>query len=124
MALELLKQDQNSYASAFRDFLDTRAAGEPAWLRLLREKSFAHFESSGFPSVKDEDWKYTNVTAIAREDFVVGRAATGKPEIPRYEETRESTIVFRNGTADEELSSLRGLAGVKLIGRASCRERV
>src|SRR6476660_3107299 len=115
MALELLKQDQNSYASAFRDFLYTRAAGEPAWLRLLREKSFAHFESNGFPSLNDEDWEYTNVTPIAREEFLVGRAAAGKPEIPCYEETRESTIVLRNGTADEELSSLRGLAGVKLI---------
>jgi Fe-S cluster assembly protein SufD len=118
MALELLKQDQNSYASAFRDFLDTRAAGEPAWLRLLREKSFAGFETKGFPTVKDEDWKYTNVAPVVKGNFAVGRSAVAKIDIPRYEETRESTVVFRNGTVDEELSSLRALAGVKVISFA------
>ena len=42
---------------------------EPSWLRRMREDSFAHFERVGFPTVREEDWKYTNVSPIARTDF-------------------------------------------------------
>jgi Fe-S cluster assembly protein SufD len=34
-------------------------------LRELREKAFAAFSALGFPTVKSEDWKYTNVAPIA-----------------------------------------------------------
>ena len=34
-------------------------------LRRLREQAFKSFAENGFPTPKDEDWKYTNVNAIA-----------------------------------------------------------
>lgn len=34
-------------------------------LRRLREQAFKLFTENGFPNPKDEDWKYTNVNAIA-----------------------------------------------------------
>jgi Fe-S cluster assembly protein SufD len=36
-------------------------------LRKLREEAFAEFVEAGFPSVRSEDWKYTNVASIAKE---------------------------------------------------------
>ncbi|HKP38155.1 MAG TPA: Fe-S cluster assembly protein SufD [Pyrinomonadaceae bacterium] len=114
MALELLKQDQNSYTPAFRDFLDTRAANEPAWLRLRREQAFAHFENIGLPTVKDEDWKYTNVAPIAKASFVPTFETARPVELP-YAETRESTLGFVNGYFSEEHSSLQALSSVRII---------
>jgi Fe-S cluster assembly protein SufD len=108
MALELLKE-KNLFASAFRDFIETGAANEPAWLRLLRQKSFARFEQIGFPTVKDEDWKYTNVAPIAKADLAPAfqnettGATTLQPFI--FAEARNSTLVFVNGRYNRELSA-------------------
>jgi Fe-S cluster assembly protein SufD len=46
------------YADAFKRFLSD--ADEPANLHALREEAFAYFTQTGFPSVRSEDWKYTN----------------------------------------------------------------
>src|SRR6185369_1137000 len=113
MALELLKEEQSGFASAFRELMETHAANEPAWLRLRREKSFADFEAKGLPTVKDEDWKYTNLAAISRTAFAPAPASRlhmypGN----RYDETRDSTLVFVNGVFQKELSSVGGLPGV------------
>ncbi len=35
---------------------------------------FREFESLGFPTTRDEDWKYTNVAPIARQRFTLARA--------------------------------------------------
>ena len=35
-------------------------------VRKLREQALAHFESVGFPTPKQEDWKYTNVAPLAK----------------------------------------------------------
>ena len=43
------------------------AAEDDAAIKALRERAFAAFTEKGFPSLKDEDWKYTNVSPIAKE---------------------------------------------------------
>src|SRR5580765_7330418 len=57
------------YSADFRKFLET--SDQPAWLRDLREKAFRYFVQKGFPAVKSEDWKYTNVAPIAKETWKV-----------------------------------------------------
>ena len=51
------------YADAFKRLLS--AAEEPEQLRRLRQDAFAVFTQMGFPVVKSEDWKYTNVAPLA-----------------------------------------------------------
>lgn len=118
MALELIKEN-SLYTSAFAEFIKTRGH-EPVWLRLLRQKSFARFAAAGFPTVKDEDWKYTNTAPIAKADFapaVRTQTAASVDEL-RYPETLDSTVVFRNGLYDAELSSLQALSPAKLLSFA------
>jgi Fe-S cluster assembly protein SufD len=55
------------YADAFKRLLS--AGDVPAELRRLREEAFAHFTDTGFPVVKSEDWKYTNVAPIAGAEW-------------------------------------------------------
>lgn len=111
MALQLIKEE-NLYASAFRELIETRAANEPSWLRLLRQRSFDHFESVGYPTVKDEDWKYTNVTPIAKANFapvLSNRATANDLRSLIHEETRNSSVVFVNGLYRKDLSRLQAL---------------
>jgi Fe-S cluster assembly protein SufD len=116
MALELLKE-QNLFTSAFRELLDAPAANEPAWLRLLRQKSFDRFEQIGFPTVKDEDWKYTSVAPIARTNFapVFDYVSNKDLKAFQYPEMRDSTLVFVNGIFQKELSSLQGLSNTAVV---------
>src|SRR5687768_13839862 len=57
------------YADAFRKFLS--AASEPGGLTRLREQSFALFTQMGFPTVKSEDWKYTNAAPIVSAEWTI-----------------------------------------------------
>jgi Fe-S cluster assembly protein SufD len=63
-----------SYLEAFSEF-NIRAEQQPAWLRALRERAFVRFCEAGFPTTKDEDWRFTNVNAIAQTPFALARDA-------------------------------------------------
>src|SRR5580765_2848236 len=41
----------------------------PAWLFPLRKAGISSFAEQGFPTIKDEDWRFTNVSPIARLPF-------------------------------------------------------
>ena len=115
MSTELVKET-NRYEAAFRQARHDPGVNEPSWLQNLRENSFIEFERAGFPDIKQEEWKYTNVTPIAKADFAPVVVSNGtaltkaeglKPFI--YEEARQSTLVFVNGMLRRDLSSLSGL---------------
>ena len=40
-------------------------------LKQFRENAFAIFADTGFPTPKKEDWKYTNVAPVAKEDLSI-----------------------------------------------------
>ncbi|HEX2780091.1 MAG TPA: Fe-S cluster assembly protein SufD, partial [Gemmatimonadaceae bacterium] len=118
--------------AAFLD--DVRAAterdGEPRWLRDLRARGAERFAAVGFPTTRDEDWKYTSAARIAELDV---RAISE----PGGEVTRETlapytfgqgawtTLVFVNGRYDAELSSAGvASAGVRVLPLAEAREEM
>ncbi len=106
MSTELVKET-NRYETAFRQARHDPGVNEPAWLQNLRENSFIEFERAGFPDIKQEEWKYTNVTPIAKADEGLKRFI--------YEEVRQSTLVFVNGMLRRELSSLAALPDGVLV---------
>jgi Fe-S cluster assembly protein SufD len=62
-----------NYLESFTEFAKDTARETPPWLRELREFAFARFCSAGFPTTRDEDWRFTNVTALARMPFQLAR---------------------------------------------------
>jgi Fe-S cluster assembly protein SufD len=47
-----------------------RKTGEdPVWLKSLREEAMARFQSEGFPTLRTEAWKYTNLDRLTRNVF-------------------------------------------------------
>jgi Fe-S cluster assembly protein SufD len=69
---------ETSFTEDFKKFL----AGEgDATLRELRERAFEYFTEVGFPQVKSEDWKYTNVAPIAKEAWAVSPTTSDSPSV-------------------------------------------
>ena len=103
-----------NYLEAFHT-IGADAARQPAWLRGLRERGFARFCEVGFPTTKDEDWRFTNVNAIAQTPFQLARDARRSGAI--YRDTLEACripgaacqLVFVNGRFSAELSDLGSL---------------
>ena len=75
------------------------------------------FEQLGFPSVKEEEWKYTNVAPISKLNFkpalppIDANALVTSAEVAGsgYIETQGSQLIFRNGVLRNDLSSLTSL---------------
>lgn len=88
---------ESQFTEQFREFL--KAETDP-FLRKLREDAFAAFALLGFPTVKSEDWKYTNVTPIAKENWAT--ASFHADFSPDGEKSAEKLGTFkfrRNGFA-------------------------
>jgi Fe-S cluster assembly scaffold protein SufB len=82
------------YADAFKRFLS--AGNEPDEVKRLREDAFATFSRMGFPAVKSEDWKYTNVAPLVGSEWKINTEAHRDPaDIDR--ETLELFDGGRNG---------------------------
>lgn len=115
MATETARQE-NSYQEAFRALQETQSDPHVSWLARLRENAMARFEELGFPSVKDEEWKYTNVAPIARAAFAprLVAAAAGSSDAEKLAsfsvvEAETSQLVFVNGLLRDDLSALTAL---------------
>jgi Fe-S cluster assembly protein SufD len=95
-----------------------------AWLRALREDAFARFCEKGFPTTKDEDWRFTSVAEIARTPFRTARAArvTEAEAAQGFLAGAAARLVFVNGRYAPEFSSLEGLP--KGVTVASLREQI
>ena len=114
---------ENGYGTAFRRLLQSRS-DEPAWLRGARMEAFGRFERAGFPTVRDEDWKYTNIAPITRGNFspVIrnGTAPSFENNVvtSAYPETKNSRFVFVNGIFQPNLSSVQLPDGVVICDLA------
>jgi Fe-S cluster assembly protein SufD len=93
-----------------------RGATAPAWLRDLRERGAARFIALGFPTVRQEEWRFTNVAAIADLPFrLADKTPTNAAELTARVKipATAARIVILNGHFAPELSSLDTLpAGV------------
>ncbi|HVF47016.1 MAG TPA: Fe-S cluster assembly protein SufD [Pyrinomonadaceae bacterium] len=56
---------ETQFTEQFRRFIED-ANGH---MRLMREEAFTVFRDIGFPTPKNEDWKYTNVAPIGKADW-------------------------------------------------------
>jgi Fe-S cluster assembly protein SufD len=116
MVTELVKQE-NSYQTAFRSVRDLSPT--VPWLELVRSSAIDRFEQLGFPSVKDEEWKYTNLASLAKESFVpaINSTETAIADVSgfAFPETADAHLVVVNGFLREDLSRKAGLESVVAI---------
>ena len=84
-------------------------------LHRLRKKGIQSFEQLGYPTTKNEEWKYTSVAPIQSHDFELSDPYTpgslNYNDIKKFvfEGLEDACLVFINGHYAEELSRLGGV---------------
>ncbi len=83
----------------------------PAWVFPIRKAAMARFADLGFPTTRDEDWRFTNVNAIAQMPFKPSLAVPPKLEssaVTRqsFSTLKASRLVFLDGHFSTELSTI------------------
>ncbi|HEY5910138.1 MAG TPA: Fe-S cluster assembly protein SufD [Verrucomicrobiae bacterium] len=89
-----------------------REAQQPGWVFPLRKAGVSRFAEQGFPTLQDEDWRFTNVGAIAKLPFKPVFQAPARHGIKPEDLARFTfgslaahRLVFINGHFAPELSS-------------------
>jgi Fe-S cluster assembly protein SufD len=104
----------------WRAALGARPQGGPRWLQDLRDRGAARFSALGFPTVRDEDWRFTNISPIANAEF-----APANGDVTRLTDEEVSSflygdaphrIVVVNGRFAPELSHVQGLGNGVRVG--------
>ncbi len=96
---------------AFARFEQAAATAQPSWLFPLRKAGLARFAELGFPTLKNEDWRFTNVAPIAKLPFkpVLDAARDGltKDSLDQFSFAKlpGTRLVFVNGHFAAELST-------------------
>ena len=105
---------------------EAEAAGEdhrrsdPAWLIERRRYALERFRTMGFPTTRDEDWRFTSVAPIAEGRFSLsndGASSLRANELDPFRLPGESaaTLVFVNGRYVATASDRSGVpAGVRI----------
>lgn len=97
----------------------TITAESPDWLEGIRREGMARFATTGFPSSRDEEWRFTPVGPISRTSWHAPDSAgvTREQLAPFvFGHPEWSTLVFVNGAFDDSLSSVGALADRVSVG--------
>jgi len=101
------------YVKDFQAFASNGAAGAPPWLREIREGAIARFAALGFPTMKQEAWRFTSVAPIAEQHFTLAPPPVSRLPSPAVVESLAlglgPRIVVVDGRYAPGLSSLAGL---------------
>ncbi len=64
-----LMEERDSYLSGFTQFEKDQAEPETSWLYRLRRTAMERFTELGFPTLHDEEWRFTNLASLAKVPF-------------------------------------------------------
>jgi len=77
------------------------------WLSALRQQALAQFMEQGFPTIRNEDWKYTNLQRLERQPYVLdsnNKVISQELNIPVF--SKNSHLVFIDGHFQKTLSKI------------------
>ena len=105
---------------AYRAFATNGASGAPAWLKELRDGGIARFGELGFPTTKQEAWRFTSVAPLIETAFELAHPTSRIPDldaIAPFLVGDGPRLVFVNGSFIRSLSTPLS-DGVRLDGLA------
>jgi Fe-S cluster assembly protein SufD len=108
--------DKDTYIANFKQYEASAAASAPAWVREIRNSAIDRFAEQGFPTTKNEDWRFTRVRPLLQHDFRLldefsqnGFSAERLGDLS-FRDTGCHRLVFLNGHFAENLSSVGQLS--------------
>ena len=108
------------YVDAFAGRESTLPGHHLEWLRGVRRAGIDWFSRTGFPTPRNEHWKYTNVSPIEKRSFDLATPSSrpvqaGGPGERLPNGAAAPRLVVVDGRVDRELSDLRALPpGVRI----------
>lgn len=100
------------YISNFEEFESSLNGETKSPLHELRKNAIVKLDEMDFPTTKNEEWKYTNVSPLLNHKFIRSvSASVKKNDIAKFfiKDTDIHLVVLVNGMFSEELSSVREL---------------
>ena len=64
-----------TYTAEYGRFSQGRGGAAPAWVKARREQAQGQFAKDGFPTTRQEDWRFTNITPIVDSEFELAAGA-------------------------------------------------
>jgi len=108
------------YISNFGEFEKRLNGGKENSIHQIRKDALSNFSKLDFPSLKDEEWKYTSIAPLLKYNFV---PSFNKKNISKdfiksllFDEMEHSLLVFINGIYSEEHSDLLNLPDGVVVG--------
>lgn len=97
----------------------------PPWLKALQNEAWQTFCQHGFPSRREELWKYTDLTFLEKRSFV-SAPRFERTQLPQALLSNAHHLVFINGHFHEELSDLPLAVTILPLSRAlqECPEQI
>ncbi len=100
------------YLSNFEAFEKSLNGEASSGIHAIRKQAIARFAELGFPTIRDEEWKYTDVSSLAKVPFhtLLGDPphglTSGEIETFQYRNLTPNTMVWVNGRFSRELSTI------------------
>ena len=90
-------------------------------LEEKRTEAISNFERIGFPTKKNEEWRFTNVAPIVNTDFNIKKDGFKKSLIEKIAEYKfdANVVVIYNGNYSAELSKVSEDGGKVFVGKFS-----
>jgi len=108
------------YISGFGEFEKRLNGGKGNFVHEKRKAALSNFSKLEFPTVKDEEWKYTSIAPLLKHNFTpsIEKKSVSKELIKSnlFDEMEHSLIVFINGYFSPEHSDLLNLPKGVVLG--------
>ena len=125
----MIVTETTSYQEHFEQVGQQFAVSQNQWLTDLRADAFRRFNLLGFPTTKLEDWRFTNISAIAKTAFATAPETHSADAADLISQASLGNGVYRlafiNGCFTPELSDTDELpVGVSVTSLASDIETI
>ena len=111
---------KNWYISNFGEFEKRLNGGKENSIHEKRKSALSNFSKLEFPTIKDEEWKYTSIAPLLKHNFLPSfeEKSVSKELIKSnlFDEMEHSLIVFVNGRFSPKNSDLLNLPKGVVVG--------
>lgn len=119
---------KKQYLENFQVFENSLNGEKEKPFHLVRKEAIESFSNLNFPAVKDEEWRFTNISPLLKNKFVLPQVDQSRSieDLSKYliEGLETNLLTFVNGIYSAELSSIYDLPeGVVICNIAEAAEK-
>ena len=101
------------FLTQFVEFENSLNGGKSKPVHELRKSAISNFSDLQFPTTRDEEWKYTNISPLLKNTFVPSQKSPEDYDIKvnqfLFNKMEHSLIVFINGRYSKALTKIKDL---------------